>query len=74
MVPRAPKIFALKQASLHLASGSVVIIAGSGLVLTAAASDIRDMSLPPDQMLSAKPQLSAEERRRRTADRLTMIR
>ncbi|MBL6081671.1 hypothetical protein JMJ56_27150 [Belnapia sp. T18] len=32
------------------------------------------MSLPPDQMASAKPKISPEERRRRTADRLTMIR
>jgi hypothetical protein len=33
------------------------------------------MSLPPnDQMPSAKPKISPEERRRRTADRLAMIR
>jgi hypothetical protein len=33
------------------------------------------MNLPPDNQLpSAKPKISPEERRRRTADRLTMIR
>jgi hypothetical protein len=37
--------------------------------------DIRDMSLPPDnQKLPAKPKITPEERRRRTADRLAMIR
>ncbi|SDD97151.1 hypothetical protein SAMN04487779_1015110 [Belnapia rosea] len=46
-----------------------------GLVLIAAASDIRGMSLPPpDQMPLAKPKITPEERRRRTADRLIMIR
>ena len=32
------------------------------------------MSLPPDQMPSSRPKISPEERRRRTADRLAMIR
>ncbi|WP_043342399.1 hypothetical protein [Belnapia moabensis] len=32
------------------------------------------MSLPPDQIPPAKPKISPEERRRRAADRLTMIR
>ncbi|SDD94425.1 hypothetical protein [Belnapia rosea] len=32
------------------------------------------MSLPPDQMLPAKPKISPEERQRRDADRLAMIR
>jgi uncharacterized membrane protein YccC len=32
------------------------------------------MSLPPDQRPPAKPKITPEERRRRTADRLTMIR
>ena len=32
------------------------------------------MNLPPDQMPPAKPKISPEKRRRRTADRLTMIR
>lgn len=42
----------------------------------AAATDIHNMSLPPDQMPLAKPKISSEERRRRrrTADQLTMIR
>ncbi|MBL6082074.1 hypothetical protein JMJ56_29285 [Belnapia sp. T18] len=38
------------------------------------AAEIHDISLPPDQMPPAKPKISPEERRRRTADRLTMIR
>ncbi|MBL6079684.1 hypothetical protein JMJ56_16825 [Belnapia sp. T18] len=38
------------------------------------AVDTHDMSLPPDQMPTPKPKISPEERRRRTADRLTMIR
>ena len=32
------------------------------------------MSLPPDQIPLAKPKITPEERRRRTADRLTKIR
>ncbi len=44
------------------------------LTLAAAATNIRDMSLPPDQRPPAKPKITPEERRRRTADRLTMIR
>ncbi|WP_281177186.1 hypothetical protein [Belnapia moabensis] len=32
------------------------------------------MSLPPDQKPPVKPKISPEERQRRTADRLTMIR
>ena len=32
------------------------------------------MSLPPDQIPPAKPKITPEERRRRTADRLIMIR
>ena len=32
------------------------------------------MSLPPDQIPPAKPKITPEERRRRTAHRLTMIR
>jgi hypothetical protein len=41
----------------------------------AAASDIRGMNLPPpDQMLPAKPKITPEERRRRTADQLRTIR
>ncbi|WP_043345137.1 hypothetical protein [Belnapia moabensis] len=31
------------------------------------------MSLPPNQISPAKPKITPEERRRRTADRLTMI-
>ncbi|MBL6082647.1 hypothetical protein JMJ56_32295 [Belnapia sp. T18] len=47
----------------------------SRLASTAAVTDIHDMSLPPDaQMPTAKPRLSPEERRRRDADRLVMIR
>lgn len=46
----------------------------SHLASTAAAPDIHDMSLPPEQMPPVKPKISPEERRRRTADRLTMIR
>lgn len=50
-------------------------IACSGLVLRAAVSDIRSMNLPPaDQMPPAKPKITPDERRRRTADQLTTIR
>ncbi|MBL6459211.1 hypothetical protein JMJ55_28210 [Belnapia sp. T6] len=46
-----------------------------GLVLVAAAPDICGMSLPPpDQMLPAKPRITSEKRRRRTADQLRVIR
>ena len=41
----------------------------------AVASNIRGMSLlPPDQLPLAKPKITPEERRRRTADRLKAIR
>ncbi|MBL6081860.1 hypothetical protein JMJ56_28140 [Belnapia sp. T18] len=52
-------------------SGSFIM---SHLVSTAAVTDIHAMSLLPDQMPPAKPKISPEERRRRTTDRLTMIR
>ena len=45
------------------------------LAPAAATANIPGMSLPPSpQMPPAKPKISAEERRRRTANRLTMIR
>ncbi len=37
-------------------------------------ADIRNMNLPLGQMRSAKPKITPEERRRRDADRLTIIR
>ncbi len=40
----------------------------------AAATNIRSMSLPPDQMPLSKPKLTPEKRRRRAADRLRIIR
>jgi hypothetical protein len=41
----------------------------------AAATDIRDMILPPDaQIPPARPKISPKERQRRDADRLAMIR
>lgn len=44
-------------------------------MLTVAASDIRGMSLQPsDQMPPAKPKITSDERRRRTADQLKTIR
>ena len=51
------------------------LIARDGLVLMAAASDIPGMSLqPPDQMPPAKPKITPDERRRRSADQLKTIR
>ncbi len=46
-----------------------------GIAPAAAPPNIRDMRLPPAaQMLSAKPKISPEERRRRDAERLQIIR
>src|SRR3954462_14614520 len=51
---------------------------GAGVTTVTAATTVHGMSLPPDQLPpsspSAKPKLSAEERRARRADRLTTIR
>jgi hypothetical protein len=44
------------------------------LAQASAATTIRDMSLSPDQIPLAKPKITPEVRRCRTADRLTMIR
>ncbi len=46
-----------------------------GIAPAAAPPNIRDMRFPPaTQMLSAKPKISPEERRRRDAERLQIIR
>jgi hypothetical protein len=58
----------------HTAAG-LAAIAHGGLAPAATTADIPDMSLPSDPLMPpAKPKISHEERRRRTADRLPMIR